>query len=101
VATEDDQSNIATDISQQLFSDPKPLFVAMSLLYLFAAFALVIPHMPYVELVLIGSAIGGYGFLLHRKQVEAAKAAEELRARAGSVSDAEEVQQTTHSPGRS
>ena len=91
VATEDDQSNIATDIHQQLFSDPKPLFVAMSFLYVFAAFAIAIPHMPYVELLLIGTAIGGYGLLLHRKQSEAARAEEELRAKAGSASGAEEV----------
>lgn len=94
VATEDDQSNIATDISQQLFSDPKPLFVAMSFLYVFAAFAIVIPNMPYVELLLIGTAIGGYGFLLHRRQSEAARADEELRAKAGSASGGEDVQPT-------
>ena len=66
----------------------------MSFLYVFAAFAIVIPHMPYLELLLIGTAIGGYGFFLHRKQTEAARADEELRAKAGSASGGEDVQPT-------
>src|SRR4030095_10050651 len=93
VATEDETSNIATDIRLQLFSDPKPLFVAAGLLFLFAAFGVVIPKMPYVELLLIGSAIGGYAFMLSRKQSEQQKAAAEERAKAGSASG-EEVQPT-------
>jgi len=93
VASEDDASNIATDIRLQLFSDPKPLFVAMGFLYVFAAFGLVIPKMPYIELLIIGTAIGGYGFLLLRKQSEELKAEAELRAKAGSASG-EELQPT-------
>lgn len=93
VATDDEQSNIATDISLQLFSDPKPLFVAASFLFLFAAFAFVIPHMPYVELSLIGAGIGGYGLLLQRRQAAAARAEAELQAKAGS-SGGDELQPT-------
>ena len=98
VATEDDQSNIATDISLQLFSDPKPLFVAATFLFGFAAFALVIPHMPYIELSLIGAAIGGYGLLLQRKLSATAKAEAELRAKAGSASVGEELHHTSALP---
>ncbi|HET6976002.1 MAG TPA: type III secretion system export apparatus subunit SctV [Pyrinomonadaceae bacterium] len=94
VATEDDQSNIGSDIKQQLFSDPKPLFVATAFLYVFSIFALFIPNMPYVELLLIGTGIGAYGFFLHRKQQAAARAEEELRAKAGSASSAEDIQPT-------
>jgi type III secretion protein V len=93
VAVEDDQSNIATDIKQQLFSDPRPLFVAAAFLYVFAAFAIVIPKMPYIELLIIGTAIGGYALLLLRKQAENAKAEAELRAKAGSAAG-EELQPT-------
>jgi type III secretion protein V len=94
VVSDDEQSSIASDISLQLFSDPKPLVVAALFLYAFAAFALVIPRMPYVELLFIGTAIAGYAFLLKRRHAEAAKAQAEQQAKAGGVAGAEELQPT-------
>jgi type III secretion protein V len=93
VATDDEQSNIGTDISLQLFSDPKPLFVTAAFLFGFAAFALVIPHMPYIELSLIGAGIGGYGLLLQKRRSAASRAEAEQRAKAG-ASSGDELQPT-------
>ncbi|MGH9902434.1 MAG: FHIPEP family type III secretion protein, partial [Pyrinomonadaceae bacterium] len=69
VSTDEDTSNVGSDISRQLLRNPRPLMVAAGLLLVMA----LIPEMPHVPLLLVGAAVGGLGYGLLRTQRRAAR----------------------------
>ncbi|HEY0078947.1 MAG TPA: flagellar biosynthesis protein FlhA [Pyrinomonadaceae bacterium] len=68
VTTEEDDDNISSDIGKQLFTNPKPLFIAAALMLLLG----LIPSMPNILLLIIGGALAAAGFFLYRAQQRAA-----------------------------
>src|SRR3712207_43043 len=88
VSTDEDTSNVGSDISRQLLRNPKPLMVAAGLMLLMA----VIPGMPTLPLLLVGAAVGGLGYSLLRGQRRAAEAERERMEKAGEVAGQDELQ---------
>ncbi len=70
-------SRVATDIdigqqmAGQLFSNPSVLFITAGVMGLIG----IIPNMPHVAFLLLAGALAGLGWLMHRRQTEAAQAA--------------------------
>jgi len=90
VATDEDKTNVGSDISQQLLANPKPLMVAAGLLLALA----LIPSMPQIPLLLVGAAIAAIAYSLYRAQRAAADEEAERLAKAGAVSGRDELTPT-------
>ena len=90
VSTDDDASNVGSDISRQLLRNPRPLMIGAGLLILMG----LLPSMPHVPLLLVGAALGGLSYALYRSQAAAAKEEAERQAKAGSVAGQDELQPT-------
>jgi type III secretion protein V len=60
VSTEETQVDLGTDIGGQIVSQPRALLVAATIVYLFAA----IPGFPSTIFIILGTLIGGGGYLL-------------------------------------
>ncbi|HWS56641.1 MAG TPA: type III secretion system export apparatus subunit SctV [Pyrinomonadaceae bacterium] len=90
VSTDEDTSNVGSDISRQLLRNPKPLFVAAGLLLLMA----VLPGMPTVPLLLVGAGVAGLGYSLLRGQQRAAESERARMEKAGEVPGQDELQPT-------
>ena len=89
VSTDEEKSNVGSDISLQLLANPKPLWIAAALLLVLA----LIPgmHLPFL---VIGCAIAGIAYALHRAQQAAARAEAERIAKTGAISGRDELQPT-------
>ncbi len=83
VAAGDEKSSIGIDINKQLFSNPRPLMIIG---VLFMPMALLLS--PYFGV--IGAALGGYGFFLHRKGSAAGEKANDPGALGNYSSDEED-----------
>lgn len=79
VASEDEQANVSSDLVQQFFSDPKPIWLTAG-----AIFALgLIPGAPLLLLFVIAAVLVGLGYWLHRKQTTVARAREASQSLTG------------------
>ncbi|HEX8455937.1 MAG TPA: type III secretion system export apparatus subunit SctV [Pyrinomonadaceae bacterium] len=89
VTSDEEKSNVGSDISLQLFNNPKPLVIATALLFVLA----VIPgmHLPFL---VIGTIVGGVAYMLYRAQQRAAREEAERIARTGATSGRDELQPT-------
>ena len=89
VAADEDKSNVGSDISLQLFQNPKPLVIAAALLFVLA----LIPgmHLPFF---IIGLVVGGIAYLLYRAQQRVAREEAERIAKTGAISGRDELQPT-------
>lgn len=90
VSTDDETSNIGSDISGQLLRNPKPIMIGAGLLLLMA----LLPGMPFVPLLLVGGGIAGIGYTLVRAQRKAAKEEAERQAKSGTAPGQDELQPT-------
>lgn len=90
VSTDEDTTNIGSDIGQQLFTSPKPLVLTSGLLLVLALF----PATPTLPLLLIGAAAGAGAVKIHRTQQRRAHEAAELAARSGVVTSGEDLEPT-------
>ncbi|MBN1672164.1 MAG: flagellar biosynthesis protein FlhA [Kiritimatiellae bacterium] len=66
-----EETELGTAVANQLFVRPKPLMITGGVL---AAIACV-PGLPFVPFMALGSAIGGFGYALRRRQPAAAEKA--------------------------
>ncbi len=89
VAADEDKSNVGSDISLQLFNNPKPLVIATALLLVLA----LIPgmHLPFL---VIGLMVGGVAYLLYRAQQRAVREEAERIAKTGATGGRDELQPT-------
>ena len=90
VSTDEDTSNVGSDISRQLLRNPKPLMMGAGLLLAMS----VLPGMPLVPLLLVGAGLAGVGYSLRRAQREAADEEADRRAKAGAGEGKDELQPT-------
>ncbi|HYN85850.1 MAG TPA: type III secretion system export apparatus subunit SctV [Pyrinomonadaceae bacterium] len=90
VSSEEDETNVGADISQQLLRNPKPLMMGAGLLLVMA----VLPGMPLLPLLAVGGIVGGVGYSLMRAQKKAQAEEAELRAKTGAVEGKDELQPT-------
>jgi type III secretion protein V len=90
VAAEDTDSNVGSDISLQLLRNPRPLMVASGLLIVLA----LLPGMPHLALLVVGTTIAAIAYGLSRSQAEAAREEAEKIAKSGKVSGQDELQPT-------
>src|SRR3712207_1655867 len=90
VSTDEETSNVGSDISRQLLRNPRPIMIGAGLLLLMG----ILPGMPTVPLLLVGAALGGVGYALQRTQAAAAKAEAERQAKAGAITGNDELQPT-------
>jgi type III secretion protein V len=74
VSSDDEKSNIGTDLVEQFFNDPKPLGLTAGAM---GGLAL-LPGTPKLLLLFVGLALAGSGYLLHRRR-QTEKAAEAQR----------------------
>ncbi|MEA2173776.1 MAG: type secretion protein [Blastocatellia bacterium] len=93
VAADEEHSNVGSDISLQLFDNPKPLFVAAALLLLLA----LIPgmHLPFL---IIGGIVAALAVTLQRARQRAAREESERLAKTGAVNGRDELQPTFSVP---
>jgi flagellar biosynthesis protein FlhA len=59
------ESNLSTDLSQQLFAKPKALYIASGTLFLFG----ITPGLPAVPFFILSAIIGSMGFALRKEAV--------------------------------
>jgi type III secretion protein V len=91
VSSGDEPSNIGADIGNQLFGNPKTLWITSGLLLALA----IIPGMPGVPLAVVGSIVGGAAFFVYRRQTRLAEL-EAIRAeKAGGASAGQDDLQPT------
>src|SRR5919107_4460648 len=90
VSTDEDTSNVGSDISRQLLANSKPWLAAGGLLL----FMGLMPGMPHVPLLLVGAALGGVGYALQRTQAAAAEEEAERMAKTGTAPGQDELQPT-------
>ena len=90
VSTDEDTSNVGSDISQQLLRNPKPLMMGAGLLVVMA----LLPGMPWAPLLLVGAGLAGIGYTLRRSQKKAAGDEAERRAKSGAGTGKDELQPT-------
>ena len=90
VSSDEEKSNVGSDISQQILANPKPLMVASGLLIVLS----LVPNMPHVLLFVVGAAIGGVAYSLYRAQQAAAREEAERIAKTGAVAGQDELQPT-------
>jgi type III secretion protein V len=90
VSTDEETSNVGSDISRQLLRNPRPIMIGAALL----VFMGLLPNMPHVPLLLVGAALGGVAYSLRRSQAAAAKEEAERQAKAGAVGGQDELQPT-------
>ena len=84
VSSHDEASNIGTDIIEQIFVSPKPLFIAGGII-------LVLSPLSFLFYVPVGAATLGIGYLLHRRQKRLIEAGE-LPDMSQAAGDSDEVQ---------
>ncbi|HEX7314740.1 MAG TPA: type III secretion system export apparatus subunit SctV [Pyrinomonadaceae bacterium] len=89
VSTDEDTSNVGSDISRQLLANPKPWLAAGGLLVVMA----ILPGMPLFPLLFVGAGVLGIGYQLLRTQ-RAAKEAEARKAGGEAVQGQNELQPT-------
>ncbi|HVF56623.1 MAG TPA: type III secretion system export apparatus subunit SctV [Pyrinomonadaceae bacterium] len=90
VSTDEDTSNVGSDISTQLLANPKPWLAASALLIGLA----VIPGMPHWPLLFVGAGVVAIGYSLLRAQKAVAKEEAERVAKTGAAQDGDELQPT-------
>jgi type III secretion protein V len=90
VSTDEETSNVGSDISRQLLRNPRPIMIGAALLAVMG----LLPNMPHVPLLAVGAALGGIAYLLWRSQQAAAKEEAERQAKAGAMGGPEELQPT-------
>src|SRR5919112_1108646 len=90
VSTDEETSNVGSDISRQLMRNPRPIAIGAGLLVLMG----LLPNMPHTPLLLVGAALGGVAYALYRSQAAAAKEEAERQAKAGAVGGQDELQPT-------
>jgi type III secretion protein V len=90
VSTDEETSNVGSDISRQLLRNPRPIMIGAVLLIVMG----LLPNMPHVPLLLVGAALGGVSYSLRRTQAAAAKEEAERQAKAGAVGGQDELQPT-------
>src|SRR5918998_4809680 len=76
VSTDEETSDVGSDISRQLLRNPRPIMIGATLLVIMG----LLPNMPHVPLLLVGAGLGGGAYALYRSQ---AAAGEEEAERAG------------------
>src|SRR5919112_491796 len=69
VSTDEETSNVGSDISRQLLRNPRPIMIGAVLLVVMG----LIPNMPHVPLLLVGAALGGVAYPPHPPQAAAAE----------------------------
>jgi type III secretion protein V len=89
VAADEDESNVGSDISLQLFHNPKPLVIAAALLLVLA----LVPGM-HIPFFVISVLVGGVAYLLYRAQQRAAREEAERIAKTGATGGRDELQPT-------
>jgi flagellar biosynthesis protein FlhA len=74
------EATMGADISRQLFTNPRPLFIAAAVL----GFLGILPGMPHIAFLLLAAAVSGVGYFAalqaRRAQLKAAQADEKRRA---------------------
>src|SRR5215207_1612940 len=90
VSTDEETSNVGSDISRQLLRNPKPIMIGAGLLLLMA----LLPGMPGVPLLLVGGGLAGISYTLVRAQRRAAKVEAERVAKTGAAPGQDELQPT-------
>ncbi|HYO63810.1 MAG TPA: type III secretion system export apparatus subunit SctV [Pyrinomonadaceae bacterium] len=90
VSTDDETSNVGSDITQQLLANPKPWLVASGLLLVLA----LLPGMPHLPLLVVGAAVAAIGYSLLRAHRTARRERDEQMAKAGTVQGQDELQPT-------
>jgi type III secretion protein V len=89
VSADDEQTNVGSDISLQLFRNPKSLMITSALLLLLA----LIPGM-HIPFLIIGSIVGVIAYALERAQRLAARQEAERVAMTGAITGRDELQPT-------
>ena len=79
------ETSMGAEMSAQLLSNPRPLFIAAGVLALLG----VLPGMPHVAFLLLAAGAGGAGYL-SRRHAEGAPAREAARAAQAAAADAAE-----------
>src|SRR5919112_1251830 len=90
VSTDEETSNVGSDISRQLLRNPRPIMIGAGLLVVMG----LLPGMPHTPLLLVGAALGGVAYALYRSQAAAAKEEAERQAKAGAVAGQDQLQPT-------
>jgi type III secretion protein V len=85
VSSDDEKSNIGTDLVAQFFNDPKPLWLTAAAM---SGLAL-LPGTPKLLLLFVGVALAGSAYLLHRNRrlEKAAEAQRQAQAQGGTGKD--------------
>jgi type III secretion protein V len=91
VTSEDDDSNVGSDISLQLFANPKSFMVAAGVLFVLGLFLWGASSVP---LILASAGLGGLGYQIQRKQAVAAREEAERIAKTGAISGQDDLQPT-------
>jgi type III secretion protein V len=87
VSSHDQTSNIGTDVIEQIFVSPTPLFIAGGIILLLSPWSI----SSFLVFAPVGAATLGIGYLLHRRQKKLI-AAGELPERSPSAGDSDEIQ---------
>jgi type III secretion protein V len=86
VTSEADDTSLGSDISGQLFNDPKPFYIASGLLFLLG----LVPAMPNILVLGAAALVGGGGYLVHLARQRAEREEGGRKAKAGVETGAED-----------
>lgn len=87
VSSEDEQSNVSSDLIAQFLDDPQPLWITAAAMLAMS----LIPGAPVFLLLAVTGCLAGGGYLLYHHQVMQARAEAEENAQAGIPSTSDDV----------
>ncbi len=91
VSSGDEPSNIGADIGEQLLGNPKTLWITSGLLLALA----IIPGMPKLPLMIVGTIVGGAAYFVYRRQTQLAELEAERAEKAGGAASGQDDLQPT------